>query len=99
MVSEISDPVKPVVWLTYLLDMLGHNLECPKNLYYKKRVRINIPMKDAYKRWFRDFTRGTRYSTWYVSEKTIMIDDVLLVEDLVTGEILLDNRNHQNLSA
>ncbi|MGN0318300.1 MAG: hypothetical protein ACI4E1_10270 [Lachnospira sp.] len=112
MVSDISDPVKPVVWLTDSLDMSGHNLECPNNPNFKKRIRITVPMKDSYKwwvtwaernrmnkKWFRDFTYGKRYGTWYVSEQIITLDDILLIEDLVTWEVLLDNRNLNNLSA
>lgn len=103
-ISTISDPVKPVVWLTDSLDMSGHNLECPHDPNFKKRIRITIPMKDSYKwwvtwaeqnrmnkKWFKAFTRGKRYGTWYVSEEAILLENVLLIEDLVTGEILYDN--------
>lgn len=112
MVSEISDHIKPVVWMTDSLDMSGHNLECPNNPNLKKGVRITVPMKESYKwwvtwaernrmnkSWFKAFTHGTRYGTWYVSEEPITLADVLLIEDLVTGEILFDNRQDKQLSA
>ena len=48
-VSEISDPVKPVVWLTDSEDASRMGLECPNNPDFKKQVKIVVPMKDAYK--------------------------------------------------
>ena len=112
MVSDISDPIKPVVWLTDSLDVSGHGLEAFNAPNFKKRIRITVPMKDSYKwwvtqaeknrmnkKWFKAFTYGKRYGTWYVSEDPIMLDDVLLVEDLETGEILYDNPENIYLSA
>ena len=51
------------------------------------------------KKWFKAFTSGKRYGTWYVSEEAILLDDVLLIEDLVSGDVLWDNHNHKKLSA
>lgn len=111
-VSAISDPVKPVVWLTDSLETSGHGLENETSPNFKKRIRITIPMKDSYKwwltwaeknrmnkSWFKAFTRGKRYGTWYVSEEPITLTDVLLIEDLVTGEVLYDNRRDIAMSA
>lgn len=111
-VSAISDPVKPVVWLTDSLDATGHGLENPKAPDIKKRIRITVPMKESYKwwvtwaernrmnkKWFKALTCGKRYGTWYVSEEAIMLDDVLLIEDLVTGDVLWDKRQATDLSA
>lgn len=111
-VSAISDPVKPVVWMTDSLDSSGHGLEYGNPTGFKQRVRITIPMQDSYKwwvtwaernrmnkKWFRDFTRNHRYGTWYISEEPITLADVLLIEDLETGEVLYDNRQVTNLSA
>lgn len=110
-VSEISDGVKPVVWLTDSLDASGHGLENLKNPDVKKRIRITVSMKESYKwwvtwaernrmnkKWFKDFTRGKRYGTWYVSEEPIMLDDVLLIEDMVTGDVLWDKSKGTGLS-
>ena len=111
-VSAISDSVKPVVWLTDSLDMSGHGLENASDPNFKKRIRITIPMKDSYKwwvtwaernrmnkKWFKAFTSGKRYGTWYVSEEIITLDEVLLIEDLESGEVLLDNCKDESLSA
>lgn len=111
-VSAISDPVKPVVWLTDSLDTSGHGLENSTAPDFKKRIRITIPMKDSYKwwvtwaernrmnkSWFKAFTRGKRYGTWYVSEEPITLDDVLLIEDLLTGEVLFENHQNKEMSA
>ena len=110
-VSEISDGVKPVVWLTDSLDASGHGLENLKNPDIKKRIRITVSMKESYKwwvtwaernrmnkKWFKDFTSGKRYGTWYVSEEPIMLDDVLLIEDMVTGDVLWDKSKGTGLS-
>ena len=104
-VSEISDHVKPVVWMTDSLDMAGHGLECPNNPDFKKKVKITIPMNSAYKwwvtwaeknrmnkKWFKYYTRGKRYGSWYISEEPIMLDDIYMIEDIETGAIILDNR-------
>ncbi|MEO1815520.1 MAG: hypothetical protein ABGU93_08030 [Acetobacterium sp.] len=100
-VSEISDPVKPVVWMT---DSLDGSEEYTKNPELKQRIRISIPMKESYKfwvvwakknrmnkQWFKDFTQNSRYGTWYISEDAIPLEDVLMIEDLTTGEVLWGN--------
>ncbi len=51
------------------------------------------------KKWFKSITNGMRYGSWYVSEEIIKLEDVLLIEDLKTGEILLDNRQTDVISA
>lgn len=105
-VSEISDPIKPVVWMT---DSLDGSEKFTKNNAIKQRIRISIPMKDSYKfwvvwarknrmnkQWFKDFTQNSHYGTWYISEEAIPLEDVLMIEDLTTGEVLLDNRLQSN---
>lgn len=105
--SEISDRVKPVVWLTDSLNPNNIGLEGPDEFKVidKKRIRITVMPNEEYswwvtwaqknrmnKKWFKAYTRNNRYGTWYISEKEIYMKDVLLIEDMVTGEILLDNR-------
>lgn len=103
-VSEISDHVKPVVWLTDSLDMSGHGLECGNAPDVKKAIRITIPMKDNYKwwltwaernrmnkRWMKVFTNGKRYGTWYIAEEPIELKDIYMIEDVKTGEVLYKN--------
>ena len=102
-VSE-TDSVKPVVWLTSSPSPEGHSLECGPN-QAKKRVRITLPMKESFewwhlwsdknrmnKRWKKRLIQGCRYGTWYISEKEISVEDFLLAEDLLTGEILYQNK-------
>ena len=111
-VSAISDPVKPVVWMTDSLDSSGHGLEHYNAKGVKQRVRITIPMKESYKwwvtwaernrmnkKWFKDFTRNHRYGTWYVSENPITLEDVLLIEDLETADVLYENYQLDVLTA
>ena len=100
-VSEISDPVKPVVWLTDSEDASRMGLECPNNPDFKKQVKIVVPMKDAYKwwvtwaernhmnkKWFKAFSAGVNYRSWFVSEEIISLADVARIEDVKTGEVL-----------
>lgn len=102
-VSEISDPVKPVVWLTDKPEggRLGTD-GCPAD---KKQIRITIPNDKKYewwvtwadknrmnKSWRKALTNNQDYGSWYVSEEIIKLEDVLLIEDMKTKEIILDNR-------
>lgn len=100
-VSELSDSVKPVVWLTDSEDASRLGLECPQNRDVKKQVRITVPMKDTYrwwltwaernrinKKWFKVFTAGCNYGSWYVSEEIIPLADIASIEDISIGEVL-----------
>lgn len=49
--SALSDPVKPVVWLTDSKDASCMGIDCPDGARRKKRIRITVPMKDTYKWW------------------------------------------------
>ena len=104
-VSAVSDYVKPVVWMTDSLDASGHGLGDEQHPKFKKSIRITIPMKKSYKwwltwaeknrmkkSWFKVFTSGKRYGSWYISEEPIMLDDIYMIEDIETGAIILDNR-------
>lgn len=97
--SEMSDLVKPVVWLTDSKDPSVHGLS-----EFKEEIRITVPTKDSCKwwvswaernrmdkRWFKAIAGNFKYSTWYVSEEIIALKDILVIEDLKTGEVLFDN--------
>lgn len=105
-VSAISDPVKPVVWLTNKENggRLGNDTDA-SGLKNKYTIRFTIPKKDNYewwvtwadknrmnKSWRKAFTNNTDYGSWYVSETIIKLEDILLIENLKTNEIILDNR-------
>ena len=90
------DHIKRVVWLTESKKSSGHGLALkPFNL------RITVKPNDSTvwwmkwqmdnhmeKKWFRHFTKGFDYRSWWVSEKEIPVSDILLVEDINTGEVL-----------
>ena len=38
-------------------------------------------------------SKGTRYTTWYVCEEIIPFEDILLVKNLETNEILYTKEN------
>lgn len=116
-VSEMSDPVKPVVWLTNEAEPddtgnMSHKdfSEEMKRKWLdadKYRIRITVANDTSKyfwwhtwsdknrmnKKWKQKFTYGLKYSAWYVSEEIIKLEDVLLIEDLHEGTILLDNRD------
>lgn len=107
MVSE-TDSYKPVVWLTNSDSPDRNGIDSSVGMpdeYVKKRVRFVLEKKPHYEWWhtWSDKNRmkksykkrlilNMNYASWYISETEIPLSDVLYVEDLVTGEIYLDNR-------
>lgn len=97
-VSEKSDPIKPVVWLT---DKSSVDIAKKMGLHdAKTEVRLKLPMKDDYqwwvtwadqnkmnKSWRKTFTTGCDYGSWYVCEHEIKLTDVKTIENIITGEI------------
>ena len=100
MVSAMSDSVKPVVWLT-TQDTIpsnqasGHGLNGLKTI-----IRCKIPMKADYlwwhkwsddnrmkSSWKKRFIRNTSYSTWYICEHRIPLEDIEDIDNTLTGEI------------
>ena len=43
------------------------------------------------KSWFKRFTNGYNYGSWYISESPIYLTDILRIEDLETGEVFYEN--------
>lgn len=94
---------KPVVWLTDSDQPLGLGLE--GSTVDKSEIRITLLKKENYKywlgwannnlmnkKWQKEFIASTpQYKTWYVSEQVIPLNDVLKIENLKTGKIILDN--------
>ena len=94
---------KPVVWLTRNDTPHGHGLEgCSLN---KHEVRITINEQEHYENWHiwsrnnriktswaKRLERGYNSTSWYVSESIIPlnIDNLLKIENTITGEILID---------
>lgn len=102
------DDYKPVVWMTNKKNAEGLGIDENMGTGYedaKKEICITIRMKDAFKwwnqwadenrmnkSWRKAFTRGMSYGSWYVSEEPIYTEDIVLIENVRTGEILYDNR-------
>lgn len=100
--TDETDAIKPVVWLTDSIEAAGHG-----NDKIKQEIQIVIPYdkekhhwwvewKDKNrmnKSWFKKLTsNGERYGTWYVCEEIIPVSAILYVKNLLTGEIIFDNR-------
>ena len=39
-------------------------------------------------KWFKAFSAGVNYGSWFVSEEIISLADVARIEDVKTGEVL-----------
>lgn len=98
-VSELSDPVKPVVWLTESTSPERMGIDNTK--FDKKQIRITIPKKSTYKLWFtwaqrnkikkswyNRLIKDCNYTSWYISEDIIKLEDIAKIEDLKTGDII-----------
>lgn len=98
------DHIKPVVWLTNSKSPNGHGI--PNE---KAQLRITVKPNDSVewwmkwqrgnhmkKNWFKQFTKGKDYYSWYVSETDIPVSDILIVEDIVTGEVIYFKEQEQN---
>ena len=94
------DHIKPVVWLTDSKDADRHGL------YGKGTIRITVKTNDSVAWWldwqkrnrmnkfmFKTLTAGTNYGSWWVSEKEIPVSDILLAEDVITGEVIYSADN------
>lgn len=102
-VSAMSDHVKPVVWLTAEGDVpldqaKAHGLNGPKTV-----IKCKIPMKTDYlwwhkwsddnrmkTSWKKRFTRNTSYSTWYICEHRIPLEDIESIVNVVSGAVYWD---------
>lgn len=96
---------KPVVWLTDNDKPLGLGLE--GSIVDKSEIRITLSKNDHYKywlgwanknlmnkKWQKEFIASTpQYKSWYISEQLIPIEDIIIIENLKTGKIILDNSN------
>lgn len=100
-ISEMSDNIKPVVWLTDNEMPEGLAIEVPDGALDKKTIQITIPHKNQYvwwltwaernkmnKKWLKRFTEGLHYGSWYISEEIIPVEEFFMVKNIKTGEII-----------
>ena len=108
--SDVDD-YKPVVWMTNKKSGEGLGIDIGMSPAYvdaKKEICITIRMKDSFKwwnqwadenrmnkSWRKTFTSGLNYGAWYISEEPILLEDIELIENVKTGEILYDNRKYK----
>lgn len=98
-----TDEYKPVVWLTNSDTPNNHGLSREKEKiqivlrYNKEKHHWWWTWKDknrADKKMTKGLmSKGTRYTTWYVCEEIIPFEDILLVKNLETNEILYTKEN------
>ena len=101
--KKAEDLYKPVVWLTNNSEPLNMGLD--GSVFNKKEIRFTLKAREHYekwdawgrknridKKWAEALQRGKDSDSWYISEKVIPLtgDEVILIENIVTGEVLID---------
>ena len=99
--SVVSDTdwYKPVVWLTDSDSPEKNGLD--GSSFNKKEIRISVEKTDEYKfwniwanqnhmdkSWKKALTKGYNYLSWFVIERPVRVQEIVKVENIVTGEIL-----------
>ena len=111
--SDVDD-YKPCVWMTNKKSGEGLGIDIGMSPAYvdaKKEICITIRMKDTFKwwnqwadenrmnkSWRKTFTTGLNYGSWYISEEPILMEDIVLIENMRTDEILFDNRQSKKVA-
>jgi hypothetical protein len=100
-VVDETDSYKPVVWLTNSTSSVNLGL-----IPEKEKILIVIPFNKEKHHWwvtwkdknkmdkkqFKNMTsHGERYSSWYVCEEEIPLDEIYMVKNVETDEILYKN--------
>lgn len=94
----------PVVWLTDSLSAEKMGLDgCA---YNKKAIRFTVrktadmekwtewePQWEMRHEWKQAYCKGLNWKSWYISEKAILFDDILKVENLVDGTVYFERED------
>lgn len=99
---------KPVVWMT---ELEGVELKKSLGLiskYDKTEIKITIKKQAHYrkyrdwafrnnidKEWYRQITQGYASNTWWVSDRTISLNEIVKIENRYTGEIYYENEKYK----
>ena len=101
--KNAEDLYKPVVWLTDNSSPLNMGLD--GSVFNKKEIKFTFKMREHYekwdiwsrknqidKKWAESLQRGKDSDSWYISESIIPItgDEIIQIENTITGEMLID---------
>lgn len=99
---------KPVVWLTNSEVLSAYSLGLNGSMVDKQEIKITLSDSPNYKNWTiwshdnrikksvaNRLTSGRNPNNWYVCEQPVQLtkETVLKIENVVTGEVLLDVAN------
>lgn len=91
---------KPVVWMTTEKEPDAKALGLTSSVLDKSVIRITIKKRPYFKKW-RDWSRKNNINkewakhvekdrnanTWWISELTVSLKDIVMIENRITGEI------------
>lgn len=96
-----TDWIKPVVWFSDSESPERNGLD--GSAFNKKEIRITVEKTDEYKfwntwakqnymnkKWKKALTDGYNYQSWFIIERPVSVDEIVRIENIVTGEILYE---------
>lgn len=96
-----ADRIKPVVWFSDSESPERNGLD--GSFFNKKEIRITVKKTDEYKFWYtwakhnhidkqwkKALTDGYNYQSWFIIERPVTVDEIVKIENIITGEILYE---------
>lgn len=96
-----TDGYKPVVWFSDSISPERNGLDGSR--FNKKEIRVTVEKTDEYKywdlwskryymdkRWKAALTNGYHYKSWFVIERPVSVDEIVKIENTITGEVLYE---------
>lgn len=96
-----TDFYKPVVWFSDSNSPERNGLD--GSVFNKKEIKITVEKSDEYKfwnvwahqnhmnkRWKKALTDGYNYLSWFIIERTVAVDEIVKIENIITGEVLYE---------
>ena len=96
-----TDGYKPVVWFSDSISPEKNGLDGSR--FNKKEIRVTVEKTDEYKywdlwskryymdkRWKAALTDGYHYKSWFVIERPVSVDEIVKIENTITGEVLYE---------
>ncbi len=96
-----TDYYKPVVWFSDSDSPERNGLD--GSIFNKKAIRITVVKTDEYKfwniwakqnhmdkRWKKALSEGYNYQSWFVIERPVLVEEIVKIENIITGEVLYE---------
>lgn len=103
--SKEIENYKDVVWLTDMKEPNAFDLGLDGSPVDKTEIRITIARKNSFKYWkvwsrknkidkdwAKILEKDRKPNNWWISEKIITTEDFLLIENVITGEVLYEKQ-------